>query len=35
MERGGRIGACMALWDEPNELSIQHCVDIFMQYADN
>ena len=25
---GGRIGACVALWDEPNELlSIQHCVD--------
>ena len=23
----------MALWGEPNELSIQHCVYIFMQYC--
>ena len=28
------LGECIALWDEPNELSIQHHVYIFMQYVD-
>ena len=27
------LGECMALWGDPNELSIQHCVYIFMQYV--
>ena len=30
-----QLGECMALWGEPNELSIQHCVHIFMQYVDS
>ena len=29
------LGECIALWDEPNELSIQHRVYIFMQYVDS
>ena len=29
------LGECMALWGEPNELSIQHHVYIFMQYVDS
>ena len=29
------LGECMALWGEPNELSIQHYVHIFMQYVDS
>ena len=29
------LGECMALWGEPNELSIQHRVYILMQYADS
>ena len=29
------LGECMALWGEPNELSIQHHVYIFMQHVDN
>ena len=29
------LGECMALWDKPNELSIQHLVYIFMQYVDS
>ena len=29
------LGECTALWDEPNELSIQHYVYIFMQYVDS
>ena len=31
----GKLGECMVLWDEPNELSIQHHVYIFMQYVDS
>ena len=29
------LGKCIALWDEPNELSIQHRVYIFMQCVDS
>ena len=29
------LGECIALWDEPNELSIQHHVYIFIQYVDS
>ena len=29
------LGECIALWGEPNELSIQHRVYIFMQYVDS
>ena len=29
------LGECMALWGKPNELSIQHCVYILMQYANS
>ena len=29
------ISECIALWDEPNELSIQHDVYIFIQYIDS
>ena len=29
------LGECIALWDEPNELSIQHRGYIFMQYVDS
>ena len=29
------LGECMAFWGEPNKLSIQHCVYIFMQYVDS
>ena len=29
------LGECIALWGEPNELSIQHHVYIFMQYVDS
>ena len=25
----------MALWGEPNELSIQYCIYIFIQYVDS
>ena len=28
------IGECMGLWGEPNDLSTQHCVYIFIQYVD-
>ena len=27
------VGECIALWGEPNELSIHHLVYIFMQYV--
>ena len=27
------LGECIVLWGEPNELSIQHHVYIFMQYV--
>ena len=29
------LGECIALWGEPNELSIQHHVYIFIQYVDS
>ena len=29
------LGECIALWGELNELSIQYCVCIFMQYVDS
>ena len=29
------LGECIALWGEPNELSIQHRVYIFMHYVDS
>ena len=29
------LGECIALWGEPNELSIQHHVYIFMQHVDS
>ena len=29
------LGECIALWGEPNELSIQYHVYIFMQYVDS
>ena len=29
------LGECIALWGEPNELSIQHHIYIFMQYVDS
>ena len=29
------IGECIALWGEPNELSIQHCAYIFMKCVDS
>ena len=29
------LGECIALWGEPNELSMQHHVYIFMQYVDS
>ena len=29
-----KLGESMALWDKPNEPSIQHHVYIFMQYVD-
>ena len=29
------LSECMALWGQPDELSIQHHVYIFMQYVDS
>ena len=29
------LGECIALWGEPNELSIQYRIYIFMQYVDS
>ena len=29
------LGECMALWGEPNELSIQYHIYIFIQYVDS
>ena len=29
------LGECIALWGEPNELSIQYCIYIFIQYVDS
>ena len=29
------LGECMALWGKPNEISIQHHVDILIQYVDS
>ena len=28
-----KLGECIALWGEPNELSIQHRIYIFIQYV--
>ena len=30
-----KLGECIALWDEPNELSIQYRIYIFIQYVDS
>ena len=29
------LGECIALWGEPNELSIQYRIYIFIQYVDS
>ena len=30
-----KLGECIALWGEPNELSIQYRIYIFIQYVDS
>ena len=30
-----RLGECIALWGEPNELSIHYRIYIFIQYVDS
>ena len=30
-----KLGECIALWGEPNELSIQYHIYIFIQYVDS